>query len=55
MPLSGSAFALTATATPLLTPASSSGLILASLTVLNIVGPVVTHFALRLAGETRSS
>jgi Kef-type K+ transport system membrane component KefB len=55
MPLSGSAFALTATATPLLTPASSSGLILASLTVLNIIGPVVTHFALRLAGETRSS
>jgi Kef-type K+ transport system membrane component KefB len=53
MPLSGSAFALATTTDPLLIPTPSSGLILAALCILDIAGPVVTHFALRLSGETR--
>jgi Kef-type K+ transport system membrane component KefB len=53
-PLSSSAFALAAISGPTLVPAESIGLILAVLCILDTVGPVVTHFALRLSGETRA-
>jgi Kef-type K+ transport system membrane component KefB len=53
-PLSSSAFALAAISGPTLVPAESIGLILAVLCILDTVGPVLTHFALRLSGETRA-
>lgn len=53
-PLSGSAFALAAISGPTLVPTESIGLILAVLCILDTVGPVITHLALRLSGETRA-
>lgn len=52
-PLSSSAFALAAISGPTLAPPESMGLILAALCVLDIAGPVITHFALHFSGETR--
>lgn len=52
-PLSGSAFALAAISGPTLVPAESIGLILAALCILDTLGPIVTHVALHLSGETR--